>query len=217
LIRGEPSGIEIEHITHADPHPSDAGFAAALGWVVGDAGLTHDNTLAAPACPLKPPTPSPLTTPPGSRAPAATEIPPRHRALTLVAFVAGTTWPQASVAEPLAQAHEGFGGGAGAAILFALLRARSRRLPRSGTGAPWSRGRRGGCSAGRWGRRWWWCSGFPSGKGRGRGPGRGSGWRGRRGLRFFSGCRTAGCNGWVRARARLRGGTSSAQSRGWRR
>ena len=113
LIRGEPSGIEIEHITHADPNPSDAGFAAALGWVVGDAGLTHDNTLAAPACPLKPPTPSPLTTPPGSRAPAATEIPPRHRALTLVAFVAGTTWPQASVAEPLTQTHEGFGGGGG--------------------------------------------------------------------------------------------------------
>ena len=110
LIRGEPSGIEIEHITHADPHPSDAGFSAALGGVVGDVGLTHDNTLAAPACPLKPPTPSPLTTPPGSRAPAATEIPPRHRALTLVAFVAGKP-----------QTQEGFGGGAGAAILFALL------------------------------------------------------------------------------------------------
>ena len=57
LIRGEPSGIEIEHITHADPHPSDAGFAAALGGVVGDAGLNHGNTLAAPAWPLKPPTP----------------------------------------------------------------------------------------------------------------------------------------------------------------
>jgi hypothetical protein len=41
----------------------------------------------------------------------------------------------------------------------------------------------GGCSAGRRGRRRWWCSGFPSRTGRGRGPGRGSGWRGRRGLR----------------------------------
>jgi hypothetical protein len=28
-----------------------------LGGVVGDAGLNHGNTLAAPACPLKPPTP----------------------------------------------------------------------------------------------------------------------------------------------------------------
>jgi hypothetical protein len=28
-----------------------------LGGVVGDAGLSHCSTLAAPACPLKPPTP----------------------------------------------------------------------------------------------------------------------------------------------------------------
>ena len=47
LIRREPSGIEIENITHADPHPSDAGFAAVLGGVVGDAGVSHRNTLAA--------------------------------------------------------------------------------------------------------------------------------------------------------------------------
>jgi hypothetical protein len=148
-----------------------------LGWVVGDAGLTHDNTLAAPACPLKPPTPSPLTTPPGSRAPAATEIPPRHRALTLVAFVAGTTWPQASVAEPLAQAHERFGGGGGGggALAFPVKQ----------------RGAEGQVAV--------------------------AGGGGEEGFAFFSGCRTAGCNGWVRARARLRGGTSSAQSRGWRR
>ena len=116
LIRGEPSGIEIEHITHADPHPSDAGFAAALGGVVGDAGLSHGNTLAAPECPLKPPTPSPAATPPGSPAPAATEIAPRHRPLTFVAVLAGTTWPQASEAEPLAVAYEGFGGGAEADV-----------------------------------------------------------------------------------------------------
>ena len=37
----------------------------------------------------KPTTPSPVTTPPGSPAPAATEIPPRHRAFALVAFVGG--------------------------------------------------------------------------------------------------------------------------------
>ena len=60
-------------------------------------------------------------TPAGSPAPAAPEIPPRHGPLALVAFLAGTTWPQASLAEPLAEAHERFGGGAGAAILFALL------------------------------------------------------------------------------------------------
>ena len=36
LIRGEPSGIKFEHITHTDPHPSDAGFAAALGGVSTD-------------------------------------------------------------------------------------------------------------------------------------------------------------------------------------
>ena len=71
--------------------------------------------------PLKPPTPSPVTTPPGSAAPAATEIPPRHLPLAFVVFIAGTTWPQASGAEPLAEANERFGGGAGAAVLFALL------------------------------------------------------------------------------------------------
>jgi hypothetical protein len=38
LIRCEASGIEIKHIADADPHPSDAGLAAALGRVVGDAG-----------------------------------------------------------------------------------------------------------------------------------------------------------------------------------
>ena len=32
LIGGDPSGIKIEHIAHADPHASDAGLAAALGW-----------------------------------------------------------------------------------------------------------------------------------------------------------------------------------------
>lgn len=112
LIRGEPSGIEIEHITHADPHPPDAGFAAALGGVVGDAGLSHGNTLAAPECPLKPPTPSPAATPSGSAARAASESPmvDEQDPLTLVAFVTRK-----------AQAHEGFGGAAGAAILFALL------------------------------------------------------------------------------------------------
>ena len=71
--------------------------------------------------PLKPPTQSPVTTPPGSPARAATEIPPRHRPLAFVAFVARTTWPQASVAEPLAKAHERFGEGAGATVLFALF------------------------------------------------------------------------------------------------
>jgi hypothetical protein len=59
---------------------------------------------------LKPPTPSPAATPPGSPAPAATEIPPRHRLLAFVAFIGGKP-----------QAHERFGGGAGAAILFALF------------------------------------------------------------------------------------------------
>jgi len=112
LIRGEPSGIEIEHITYADPHSSDAGFAAALGGVVGDAGLSHGNTLAAAECPHKPPTPSPAATPPGSPAPAASESPlvDEQDPLALVAFVAGKP-----------QAHERLGGGAGAAILFALL------------------------------------------------------------------------------------------------
>jgi hypothetical protein len=47
LIGCEASGIEIEHIADADPHPSNAGFAAALGRVVGDAGSNHGNTLAA--------------------------------------------------------------------------------------------------------------------------------------------------------------------------
>jgi hypothetical protein len=42
LIGCEASGIEIEHIAHAD-----AGFAAPLGRVVGDAGFSHGNTLAA--------------------------------------------------------------------------------------------------------------------------------------------------------------------------
>ena len=51
-----------------------------------------------------------VTTPPGSPAPAATEIPLRHRPLAFVAFVGGKP-----------QAHEGFGGGAGAAISFALF------------------------------------------------------------------------------------------------
>jgi len=60
--------------------------------------------------PLKPPTPSPVTTPPGSGAPAATETPPRHRPLALVALV--TRKPQT---------HERFGGAASAAILLALL------------------------------------------------------------------------------------------------
>jgi hypothetical protein len=51
-----------------------------------------------------------VTTPPGSPARTATEIPPRHRPLALVAFIGGKP-----------QAHEGFGGGAGAAILLALF------------------------------------------------------------------------------------------------
>ena len=42
-----------------------------------------------------------------SPAPNATEAPPRYQPLAFVAFVARTTWPQASVAEPLAEAHEG--------------------------------------------------------------------------------------------------------------
>jgi len=63
------------------------------------------------------------TTPPGSPAPAASGSPlvDEQDPLTLVAFVGGTTWPQASVAEPLAQTHEQFGGGAGAAVLFAVF------------------------------------------------------------------------------------------------
>ena len=49
-------------------------------------------------------------TPLGSAAPAATEIPPRYRPLTFVAFVARKP-----------QTYEGFGGSAGAAVLFALF------------------------------------------------------------------------------------------------
>jgi hypothetical protein len=52
---------------------------------------------------------------------AATEIPPRHGPLAFLAFGVRTSWPQGSVAEPLARANEGFGRGAGADILFALL------------------------------------------------------------------------------------------------
>ena len=58
-------------------------------------------------------------TPPGSPAPAATEIPPRHRPLALVAFVDGKP-----------QTRERFGGAAGAAILFALL-AHKQQYPRA--------------------------------------------------------------------------------------
>jgi hypothetical protein len=82
---------------------------------------------------------------------------PRHRPLPFVGFVVRTTWPQVSVAEPLTETHEGFAGGGGRPACIA--RARRCRLPRSGTTAPWSRGRRGGFSAGRWGRRRWWVEG----------------------------------------------------------
>jgi hypothetical protein len=61
LIGGQPSGIKVEHIAYWDPHASDAGLAAALGWVVGDAGIIHGFKLAASAT-LKPPTPSPAAT-----------------------------------------------------------------------------------------------------------------------------------------------------------
>ena len=47
LIGCEASGIEVKHIADADPHPSDAGLAATLGRVVGDAGFSHGNTLGA--------------------------------------------------------------------------------------------------------------------------------------------------------------------------
>ena len=67
-----------------------------LGVQTANAAAKPSNSLAA--------------TPPGSPGPAATEIPPRHRPLAFVAFVTRK-----------AQAHEGFGGGAGAAILFALF------------------------------------------------------------------------------------------------
>ena len=59
LIGCEASGIEIKHIADADPHPSDAGLAATLDRVVGDAGFSHGNTLAAAACPLQ--TANPIT------------------------------------------------------------------------------------------------------------------------------------------------------------
>jgi hypothetical protein len=60
---------------------------------------------------------------PGSAALAASESPlvDEQDSLALMTFIARLTWPQASVAEPLAQAHKRLGGGAGAAILFALL------------------------------------------------------------------------------------------------
>ena len=58
------------------------------------------------------PSSSLAATPPGSPAPAASESPlvDEQDSLALMAFVAGKP-----------QAHERFGGGAGAAILFALL------------------------------------------------------------------------------------------------
>jgi hypothetical protein len=53
-----------------------------------------------PSPPLKPPTPSPVTTPPGSPAPAATEIPLRHRPLAFVAFVGGKPLTARRFGEP---------------------------------------------------------------------------------------------------------------------
>jgi hypothetical protein len=49
LIGCEASGIEIKHIAHANPHPSNTGFAAALGRFVGDPEFSHGITLAAAA------------------------------------------------------------------------------------------------------------------------------------------------------------------------
>jgi hypothetical protein len=140
-----------------------------------DAGSQTANAAAKPNNSL-------AATPPGSPAPAATEIPPRHRPFTFVAFIAGTTWPQASVAEPLAEAHEGFGGGTRAAVLLELFahvaagfRAAVEEHPRPPRrvvdGALAGGGGRGGGGLA-----------FPMEAGRGRGPGRGSGWRGRSGL-----------------------------------
>ena len=37
LIGAEAVRVKVEHIAHADPHSSDAGLAAALCRVVGDA------------------------------------------------------------------------------------------------------------------------------------------------------------------------------------
>jgi hypothetical protein len=47
LSAGQSCGIEVKYVAHADPHPTDAGFAAALFRVVSDP-RAHEIRLGAP-------------------------------------------------------------------------------------------------------------------------------------------------------------------------